>query len=75
LSSGTHGKEENSHHERYQVEGIGYQFVPSVLDMNDVDRWVKILIINGMKIFLPYIIQKAQTIPSLLEFEPITIRV
>uniref|UniRef100_A0A914N1I6 cystathionine beta-synthase n=1 Tax=Meloidogyne incognita TaxID=6306 RepID=A0A914N1I6_MELIC len=41
LSSGTHGKEENSHHERYQVEGIGYQFVPSVLDMNDIDRWEK----------------------------------
>ncbi|KAF7625995.1 hypothetical protein Mgra_00009820 [Meloidogyne graminicola] len=41
LSTGTHGKqEEHVHHEKYQVEGIGYQFVPSVLEMKDIDQWL-----------------------------------
>ncbi len=27
--------------EFYEVEGVGYDFVPAVLDRNVVDRWVK----------------------------------
>lgn len=31
----------NSSHESYKVEGIGYDFIPDVLDRSEVDEWIK----------------------------------
>lgn len=28
----------------FEVEGIGYDFVPKVLDMDDIDKWVSYLL-------------------------------
>ncbi|KAL3083157.1 hypothetical protein niasHS_010959 [Heterodera schachtii] len=35
------GEDEHAGH-KYNVEGIGYDFVPTVLDMEDIDKWEKV---------------------------------
>ena len=34
-------KERLSKVKSYQIEGIGYDFIPEVLDRNLVDQWIK----------------------------------
>lgn len=38
------GKDENAGH-HFQVEGIGYDFVPTVLDMSLIDQWVSRILV------------------------------
>jgi cysteine synthase len=42
LISAKSGIPNHSHH--FEVEGIGYDFVPTVLDMDIIDSWVRVQI-------------------------------